>query len=215
MNNNIALLRNISIIAIVVHHSFCVYAGWPPNTAIDIELPSWVAELSSMLKIIGLSSFTFISGFLLQYQSSKHTPFWKLIFKKFQRVLIPCVIFSCLYGLIFPSYMLDVWPSAVNGSHLWYLPMLFICICITSSLLYLRNGWLFCALGFLFCYIVGRVTNVRTFIEVLNYLPTFICGYCCNKCKLQLRSSSQAAAVWGGGNFCFIVIFASSIYIDC
>lgn len=71
MNSNITYLRNMAIVAIVLHHSLIAFCGWPPNHAIGGNIPVVADILSGLLKNFGLGVFTFISGFVLYYQSKK------------------------------------------------------------------------------------------------------------------------------------------------
>lgn len=198
MNYNIALLRVIAIISIVIHHSFCIYQDWPPNSAVEPNLSGFQMHISSALKLIGLSVFTFISGYLLYNQRLKLLPWSTMVKKKTQRILVPCLICGLIYWIMYPQYMYNDWPSCINGTHLWYLPMLFICVLLVSTLFYTRLGCVICVIGFLLSYVLWRMTNIRTCNEVFTYMPTFVLGYLCNKYELNINKLKSIICVWGG-----------------
>ena len=77
-----------------------------------------------------LESFVFISGYLVGYQVliKKRE---LIIMNKVTRLLVPSILFSLIYWLIFnyngivsETFFYDL----VNGvGHMWFLPMLFWC----------------------------------------------------------------------------------------
>lgn len=200
MNNNISLLRDISIIAIVLHHSMCVYSGWPPNISIDGTLPDSITIISSYLKLLGLGSFTFISGYLAY--STKRISNYDFMLKKAKRLLLPCFYVAILYWAFFPNQMFDDFPSPVNGTHLWYLPMLFIIMMIVkfvngSECIYKRFGVL--TVTWIIFLLMYKTTSFRTFSECFTYLPIFIIGYEVHKYESRLTSCRTLVLTMGGG----------------
>jgi surface polysaccharide O-acyltransferase-like enzyme len=116
-------------------HSFTIYGhSWtPPAGFIDIKPYFWITRLSysSMLE-----TFVFISGYLLAYQvlQDKLTNnFWTFAKKKTLRLLLPCLLFSVIYFLMFSKYDISSIKKFVyfgSFGHLWFLPMLFWCYLI-------------------------------------------------------------------------------------
>ena len=178
-------MRNIAIIAIVLHHAMAAFCGWPPNHAIGGEIPYITYFIGGMSKEFGLAVFTFISGFVLYYKVGKNETYKQFCCKKVRRILLPCLFWACLYGVFFSSYMYYIWPSAINGTHLWYLPMLFLCLMVTAFHFHAKYPLLMIA-G---CYIVlafcGKFTHFRTFIEFCFYYPIFYIGFLSNKWNLE------------------------------
>lgn len=179
MNYNVCVLRNFAIAAIVLHHSFCVMSGWPPHSPVLATLPSACVLFSSLLKIFGMAVFTFISGYVLSFQSRKPETFATFLRKKVLRVLWPMLCFALFYWALFPQYMLDVRIAPVEGTHLWYLPVIFLCIVTTASHFFTRHGWLVCAAVYGIMCVLGGVAYERTIHEFLTYYPTFYAGFWC------------------------------------
>lgn len=181
---DIVVLRALAILTIVLHHSMLAFS-WPPYYHIEANVPTYANLMSQSLKDFGLGTFTFISGYVLYYQNKKQEKWKSFLQKKIKRILIPCLFYGLLYHIFFPEFTCNIWPPAINGTHLWYLPMLFICIMITSIDFYYKKSisliiivWiLFCSLKFLFYSL--------TIISVFNYFPIFICGYFFNKYDLK------------------------------
>ena len=173
MNSNITYLRNMAIVAIVLHHSLIAFCGWPPNNAIGGNIPVVADILSGLLKNFGLGVFTFISGFVLYYQSKKQDSCQHFFIKKIKRIIIPCLIWACVYGLFFSSYMYSTWPAAINGTHLWYLPMLFLCVIVGAAHFFVRKSLLFVIV----CYIVilalgGAVLWTSRWVDFWRFTDT-------------------------------------------
>lgn len=78
-----------------------------------------------------MPALIFISGYLFghTWQRTTAQPFKTFVFKKFKRLIIPSIIFSFFYFLLFKDTTLPtskVSYAIVNGcGHLWFLPMLF------------------------------------------------------------------------------------------
>lgn len=161
-DNNITILRNIAIICIVIHHSMMAFCGWPPNHSIGGYIPSWTYLINFELKALGLGAFTFISGYVLFYQNNKKESFSKFLFKKTKRILLPCLFFGVIYGILFPDFMYNNWPSIINGTHLWYLPMLFLCIFIVSVDIFCRNKNYLIFIAWISFYLLGSLSHFRT-----------------------------------------------------
>lgn len=135
--DNIAILRIVLIFLLVWTHAFAPWHGWGEIEGITASENyfHWIGKLTYYIFMPGL---LMISGFLLG-SSAKRKPerlnAHGLIVKKIKRLLIPSIIFSFVYYLMF--YDLSVSPvtiliSILNGcGHLWFLPMLFWCFVIT------------------------------------------------------------------------------------
>lgn len=183
-NTNLSYLRIVAIVCIVLHHCFCVYTGWPPNTGIIQIIPNWSSLLSELIKTFGLTIFTFISGYLFFYQKKKHLCFVSFVWNKTKRILIPAIIFGVLYWILFPQYMYKIFPACINGTHLWYLPMIFLCMLIVSFHFYLDRFAVCAGICIWFILLFNNKYSIfssRTSQEVYYYLPIFYTGYLLNQ----------------------------------
>lgn len=212
-NNDIAFLRFLAIIAIVLHHSFCAFGGWPPNHAIGGEIPVYAYAISGILKTFGLGSFTFMSGYVLYYQKGKNDTYMGFLIKKARRILVPCLFWAIIYWIFFSTFMYNDWPSPINGTHLWYLPMLFVSILIVSYDIYCgRYSFAFLVIAWLFFVALSRFIHVRTLSEVFHYLPTFALGYYFHKYRIaeyiNKKYTNNVALVIG------VICCILSVYIN-
>lgn len=206
--------RILACLAIVFHHTICLILGeWPPlGYALVANLPDWIESLSSQAKTFGLLSFTFISGAVLAYATADKYTYLQLLWKKTKRILFPALIFGGLYWLLFPSLMYDIWPSPVNGTHLWYLPMIFMCIMLTSIHLYSRNSLLWILPIFFILRKIAMYVDFRTFNEFLYYYPVFYTGYVVN--SLVYNPDRFMKSIFAPTRFnCILVICVLSISV--
>jgi len=161
-----------------------VYSGWPPNLNTQLGLSEMFQFISSTCKGIGMVAFCFISGLLVAYsfdkieaKSKSYTNNnWKnFITKKFRRLLIPAIIWGIVYAVFFKDYMLTEYsPSFINGTHLWFLPMLFLLMLCISPVMYNKYLWVIPIL--IFCYFLLNSYS-RTTEEFVLYFPSFVCGF--------------------------------------
>lgn len=136
--DEVTLMRTILALLIVFMHSFTCYNGsWKePAGYVDIPLYKWLARISFAYT---LEAFVFISGYLFAFQriTLKRTGGGiSLIANKLKRLILPSIIFSIIYFLLFYEYkgLGNAVYSIINGcGHMWYLPMLFWCFVV---------GWL-------------------------------------------------------------------------
>lgn len=174
-DQQIVYMRFLAIILIIFHHSTTIYTGWPPSSLTTLGLPRAVGIASSLAKLYGLGLFTFISGFLLAL-GGKSTIDEKFIWHKTRRILIPCSIAALIYYLFFMRFANNGDP--VNGTHLWYLPMIFI-FYFLAPIINSKNSSKF-IIGtlafFILAIIFSKVTSIRTFSECFHYIGIFIGG---------------------------------------
>ena len=142
--DEINLLRPIVIVLLVIMHSFTMYAGgWNlPESIHDVKVYFWISKVSLSCM---LEAFVFISGYLFAFQicvlHKKYT-FWGLLKSKFKRLIVPSIIFSILYSLLFYTkqfHVLQYLYDIVNGlGHMWFLPMLFWCFLFAYILMHIK-----------------------------------------------------------------------------
>ena len=131
----VAIIRPILIVLLVFYHAFAPYSGgWAPIEGFP-EIPAywWMDKLSYFFM---LEMFVFLSGYVFGYQVRTKGEV-KLVFKslflsKFKRLMIPCMIFSVFYILLFRDMAqmgpYDLLNGIISGTgHMWFLPMLFVC----------------------------------------------------------------------------------------
>lgn len=168
-------MRFLAIILIVFHHSTTIYTCWPPSSLTTLGLPKVIGIVSSLAKLYGLGLFTFLSGFLLAL-GGKSTIDKNFIWHKTKRILVPCAIAALVYYLFFMKFANNGDP--VNGTHLWYLPMIFI-FYFLAPIVNNNNSSKF-IIGtlafFILAIIFSKVTNIRTFSECFHYIGIFIGG---------------------------------------
>lgn len=130
--DEVTLMRTILALLIVFMHSFTCYNGsWKePAGYMDIPLYKWLARISFAYT---LETFVFISGYLFAFQriTLKRTGRGvSLIVNKLKRLILPSIIFSIIYFILFYEYkgLGNAIYSIINGcGHMWFLPMLFWC----------------------------------------------------------------------------------------
>ena len=80
MNNNISIIRNLSTLGIVFHHVICAFYGVSGGIKIGSSLPVVFSDITDVVRNISMSAFTFVSGYVLWYQSFFLPPASKLSF---------------------------------------------------------------------------------------------------------------------------------------
>ena len=182
----IVYLRALAIIMIVFHHSICSLEGWPPVELEPHQVPPFLSIASSYAKAIGLTLFTFISGFLVA-NGKKIESYSHYFMHKGKRILLPCIIAALFYYILFPDLMYDGDP--INGTHLWYLPMIFLLYFLSPFInreLSFYTMIIYFIVFLVFIFLVKH-TGFRTFSEVLRYMGCFLCGAYFRKNVLKIN----------------------------
>ncbi len=212
---DVSLMRTILAVLIVFMHAFTIYNGcWAePAGYVDIPLYKWLSRFSFAFS---LESFVIISGYIFGFQIitlKKKTSFFKFIINKAKRLLLPSIIFSCLYFLMFLDYngFGNFLYSVFNGcGHMWFLPMLFWCFV---------GGWLvvslkisdFWKLALLFFLNLFSVVTIPFRISSASlFLFYFYLGYLLYKnvetIKLYLDNRKLFFLVWIIFFFAFFIL---------
>jgi hypothetical protein len=179
--DEVTLMRTILAVIIVFMHSFTCYQGaWTkPEGCIDIPAYKWIARIAFAFT---LETFVFISGYLFAFQSItlNKSDGWKVIINKLKRLILPGIIFSSAYFIIFYEYkgVGNFLYNIVNGcGHLWFLPMLFWCFvgAVILQKIKIGDGWklLFLVLINLF----WPLTLPFQLSTTTNYIFYFYLGY--------------------------------------
>lgn len=173
--------RVLACLSIVFHHTICLFLGvWPPLNDSLIDVPLAIERISQFAKAFGLTSFAFISGAVLAYLNSSRYTFRKFVMRKMERLLLPAIIFGILYWFMFPTLMFHDWPAPINGTHLWYLLMAFVCIMMVSIHIYSKYALLWVSLCYSILCVAVQFVACRTITECIHYFPVFYTGYVIN-----------------------------------
>lgn len=124
--DDVVIIRLFLILLLVIYHSFAPFTGdWYAFDEADYNnVYFWIGKTAYSFF---LEMFVFISGMLAGLAK---TPFDNaFIYKKFKRLIIPSVIFSIIYFLIFYEWnFLNFVINLITGcGHMWFLHMLFCC----------------------------------------------------------------------------------------
>lgn len=215
--DEICFIRPVLIVLLIVFHSFAPWANtWPPFEGIvynDFYL--WIAQITYACM---LPMFVFISGYLFSYQRNELNrvkSIKTLAVSKFKRLIIPSIVFSFLYQLIFApqnSVCLLIWNSLNGYAHIWFLPMLFWCFILLYFLDKLNSTYIRITIICIFAiFFIGKLPfqlNVSFY-----YLLYFCAGYesrryinkLCKYCNIRIILLLI---------FCFVTVFICSYYIN-
>jgi len=132
--SNVSIIRPILLVLLVFYHAFAIYSGaWAPIEGYpEVPVYWWLDKLSYAFM---LEMFVFISGYVFGFQvrtkGEEKLRAKNLLWGKFKRLMIPCMVFSLLYILLFGNITQPIQRTLyglVNGvGHMWFLPMLFWC----------------------------------------------------------------------------------------
>lgn len=132
--SDVVIIRNILIVLLVFYHAFAFFSGaWEPLEGFpEIKAYWWLDKLSYAFM---LELFVFISGYVFGYQvrvkGEKKLRVKDLFWGKFKRLIIPSIVFSVLYIMLFGDITQPVLKTIIEllsgAGHMWFLPMLFWC----------------------------------------------------------------------------------------
>lgn len=191
----ICFLRLVLIVLLVLYHSFAPFnTSWDPLPGQDSIAPvyKWVAMGAYAFM---LETFTFISGYVFGYQVRRKGPetlgFKSVVLKKLKRLIIPSIIFSIIYLLIFdPSlfyFPIEAGYSVINGAgHMWYLPMLFWCFLGIWLLELVKLKPKVSLLLLLGLALVSYIPLPLRIVSAMYYMFFFFCGYCLKRYEWKI-----------------------------
>lgn len=202
--DEVTLMRTILALLIVFMHSFTCYNGsWEqPAGYVDIPLYKWLTRTSFAFT---LESFVFLSGYLFAFQRitlQRTDGFWKLTSNKLKRLILPSIIFSVLYFVLFFEYkgVGDAVYSIINGcGHMWYLPMLFWCFVGGWFLeqVKVKDGW-----KMAFLVVLNLITIITLPLRLSNtfsFMVYFYTGFLFYKYADQIKAqitSKRLVVIW-------------------
>lgn len=139
--NEVDVIRVIAIFLVILTHSFAINnQAWTAPYGLDLQVNETMKLMSSFFRPFRMPAVTFIAGYSFYYiNQRKQYSLTSLATEKLHRLIIPCIIFSLLYVVLFvfilnsgSSYMKEegslflFFRFITNGAgHLWFLPMLF------------------------------------------------------------------------------------------
>ena len=183
--DDINILRCLVLLCLLVYHSTAFFIGawqapFPYEEGTVSLIYTWVARFSYAIM---LEMFTFVSGYLFAFQIGGYT-LWSLVKKKFKRLVIPALVWGCVYGVLLRRLSISSgwqgFSDLLTGvGHLWYLPMLFWCFIFTFLLIRLvKSPSLVLGTCLLLC-VLSRllVCPFGGFGAALKYLLYFLLGY--------------------------------------
>ena len=210
-NNNILYevvpIRLVLIVLLVLYHAFAIFSGvWSPIAGYpEIPLYDIMDKLSYACL---LETFVFISGYILGFQVSKKgegylrnvNPF---LTKKLKRLIMPSILFSVIYVLLFNGYekpLPTVVYNILSGTgHMWFLPMLFWCFVFVflAEKTGLSVKWM---VGASFIMMFASVLPLPFRINTaMYYFAFFYAGYCIKKYEWSIPYA---------GTWKYILLFA-------
>lgn len=165
----------------------------------DIPAYKWLSRFSFAF---ALEAFVFISGYLFAFQNitlKRTTRLTSLIVNKLKRLILPSIIFSAIYFLLFYEYkgLGNLIYSIINGcGHMWFLPMLFWCFIGLWFLqqVKIEDGWKLAFLLFLnvFCFKSLPLQLDRTAVFLLYFYGGYVVYKYSNVIKKSLTFDIMA-----------------------
>lgn len=139
---NIVVLRSFAMVAVVLYHCYCPWLNtwhW-----YDTDARCLYSIIFETLLVGRMPLFVFVSGYLFSHlflDRGKYRKFLPFLKNKFQRLLVPCLLFSALMSLVLQDNYIEVLLGM--GYHTWFLKMLFLCF-MTAWVLghYSRGAWM-------------------------------------------------------------------------
>lgn len=155
---DVSIIRPIIIIFLIVYHCFIIFiGGWEKTSNFQPNVYySWIGRFSYSFM---LQAFVFISGYIYGFQifvKKKETSFFTFASKKFQRLILPSIVFSTIYIFIYGNVnehysTFQFVKNILSGAgHLWFLPMLFWCFIIAFIIIEIWSYKLLILFGLMF-----------------------------------------------------------------
>ena len=181
-------MKIICVLLVVIGHILNFYVS---GGAVFIEDNSSFINIRNFIYSFHMPVFVAISGaiYYKQKEIGKYRNNIKFIKNKFDRLLVPYIVFSlfllpvmCYIWNVrnFFSFYYESFILAKDSRHLWFLLMLFyVFIFFNSFELYIRKWKILSLILFIsFCYLFSNyVTNVFCIVQFFKYLIWFYLGF--------------------------------------
>lgn len=185
---NVVILRSFAIVAVVLYHCFC-----PWLYAWDWLGSNWRPLYSYIFEgiLVGrMPLFICVSGYLFSYlfnEKGKYNTFTSFIKNKTRRLLLPCALFSLIYGMTFHENLVNTF--FYGGGHLWFLKMLFICFIVCWILgRFVKGYWQGLCLCFSILLMFAPQVNFFSIGQFTKYFVFFYTGFLLCKNRLELKT---------------------------
>lgn len=190
---NVSIIRPILLVLLVFYHAFAIYSGaWDPIKGFpEVPVYWWLDKLAYAFM---LEMFVFISGYVFGFQvrtkGEEKLKAKNLLWGKFKRLMIPCMVFSLLYILLFGHITQPIHKTLyglVNGvGHMWFLPMLFWCFVgvWVMERLHLKAKWVILIL--VLCSVGSFLPLPLHLGTAMYYMVFFYVGYVLQKEDVSL-----------------------------
>lgn len=132
----VSIIRPLVIFLLVLLHSFSKIEDVQIAGGGDYQLVSVYQWIKFMIAGFRIETIALVAGYVFSYQShnlGRKYKFWPFVWKKFNRLMVPMIVFGLVYFFCFDfdatSFTIsDFLLSLFSGcGHLWFLPMLFWC----------------------------------------------------------------------------------------
>lgn len=193
----VCLIRLVLIVLLVLYHSFAPFVGaWEPIG--DASSVYW--WIGSLAYSCMLECFTLISGWIYGVQYNTKGPeilnYRYLIKNKVKRLLIPSIIFSLIYLLIFNQDLLSkpfsfIYSIIEGSGHMWYLPMLFWCFIGTA---FIEKKGLKLNQGIIMLILLSLLSFFQLPLRLnytMEYMLFFYFGYLIGKGRFNIKKFAK------------------------
>lgn len=161
--NEVDVIRPISITLVILTHCFAIYTGaWKNPNPNLVPIVNEYKILNQILISFRMPAVILVAGYIYAYfyEKKNNEKIRDVIKSKFKRLIIPSLIFSCLYMLCFPENLTiknNLLKITSGIAHFWFLPMLFWNFIIGYYLVRLKINYL---LILLTLFIIGIASSV-------------------------------------------------------
>lgn len=220
----VCLIRLLLIVLLVLYHSFAPFNGaWRPLSDQEAVQPyyQWVAMGAYAFM---LEAFTFISGYIFGYQVNRNGKdalrFRNVFLKKLKRLIVPSVIFSIIYLLVFSPAQFNAPAQAgwqiLNGvGHMWYLPMLFWCFVGIWLLERIKIHPRFVIPALFVIAVVSFLPIPLRISSAMYYMFFFYCGYCLKRYEWNIgRWMNKGTIIGMAGLFLISFVGLSTLKLS-
>lgn len=177
--NDIAVLRCIATVSLVVWHSYCPFICWDiANTPLN---GIYTALFTRIIPSANMPLFTILAGYLFSYlflEKNKYREFKGFLLNKIKRLLIPFFVLGTLISLLeYGKDLTDFLYGTPN--HLWYCLMLFYVFIICWIVETYFNSTINIFLGITSLIVVAFTGPGALSIQCYGglFLPVYYYGY--------------------------------------
>jgi len=186
--SDVSVLRSFAVFSVVLNHAFNPFMAYGEGM-IQTPLSPYYMSVFANFWGFRMPLYIFISGYLFSYlfnKKGKYTSFWGFTRNKFERLIIPYIIFSVLIALTYNQFKLEYFKNFIDGyEHLWFILMLFESFIIARLLACIKNvnqHFWFQAIILIISFIISlafrfKVTYFLGINFLVNYFVWFWFGY--------------------------------------